>query len=135
MHPHPRRVIDSISNKGCFFFWRYTTPPYQTELFRSSPFPVPQLKFRCMPLGLVPHISPAFHCDVWRLSCQMLHTTTSATVVDRCALLTSSAGKISSRNRKESTWYRQGRHTSANIPTKKNVKAPRSTHGFQTECK
>ena len=107
---------------------------HQTALFRSNPFPVPQLKFGRMPLGLVPHISPAFHCDVRRSSCQMLHTT-AATVVDRCDLFWLLPRVKFHPKENESTWYRQGRHTSANIHTKKNAKAPRSTHGLHTECK
>ena len=77
----------------------------------------------------------AFHCDVRRSSCQMLHTTTAATVVDRCDLFWLLPRVKFHPKENESTWYRQGRHTSANIHTKKNAKAPRSTHGLHTECK
>ena len=94
-----------------------------------------QLKFGRMLLGLVPHISHAFHCDVRRSSCQMLHTATAATVVDRCDLFWLLPRVKFHPKENESTWYRQGRHTSANIHTKKNAKAPRSTHGLHTECK
>ena len=103
---------------------------HQTELFRSIPFPVPQLKFRRMPLGLVPHIFPAFHCAVRRSSCQMLHTTTAATVVDRCALLTSSAGKISSQRERidlvpsRKAYFRQYSYQEERRSTKKHTQSP-----------
>ena len=52
-----------------------------------------------MPLGLVPHISPPFAVMFGdrRVRCCTCCTTIAATVVDSCALLTSSTGKISSQ--------------------------------------
>ena len=105
---------------------------HPTELFRSSPLPVPQLRIRRMPLSFVPHIFPAFDCDVWRSSCQMLHMLhyTSWDAVDRCALLTSSGSKISSQRERidlvpsRKAYFRQYLHQEERKSTKKHTWSP-----------